>query len=268
MTEEVQQPEEQESLRDALAAKLEEQMKEEPEEEVVDESDDTEQPDDGEESESEEGGEEDIPEGPGESDEEPEEEVGAVEPPFRWNKEQEEFFESLPDEVKEIAKQYDDMGNKAVNKKLQEISESRKDIELWDTMFSSYDDTFKQANVTRQQYVSGLMQWDRETRQDPITAVKKLMQATGVTAEHLGIVAKSKDSDEDFMDYDEESDRIKQLEAKIAKLGSTPQSNGAGNTLDMERQLLAFQYEEDDKGNLKHPHFKEAMSDMLVTVRS
>lgn len=238
-----------ETQADTLARFLSESTTDEVVEETVDE-----QEDDADEVEEE---VEEVSEGDEDNTEE-QEEVAILDAPDNWSKKEKEQYDAMPDEYKTIINEKYDSMLKDYKSKTSEISGMKKDNELWGMVFD--DDArgqLKLVGQNPQQYVTGLMEFDRAITSDPASGIKALMKHVGITAKDLGLIAESEPSEDDY-DFDND------VEVKVTKPEPTNNTD-ARNAVDIERQVLEFQYAEDENGKRLHPHFtKEVEGEMQV----
>lgn len=108
-----------------------------------------------------------------------------LEAPKSWPAKLKSTFSKLsPEEQKEIT-QWQEARDRDIQTKFSEYGEKAKTAEKFHQVKEEYRDYFRAVNQEPEEGIKNLIQADQYLHQDPIGAIKWLMEAKGVTLQHL-----------------------------------------------------------------------------------
>jgi len=194
-----------------------------------------------------------------EDDDESEEQETVFQAPEHWSSDERTQFESLPPEAQEVLLARDKSFQTGYQEKAQSISAITDAIKPW-------EQSLAQRGLTPEQAIRTLFAAQHQLDTDAVGGILQIAQNYGVLDQLQAKFAPETD-DDDLTDPQTKAllNRIDQLEGRLEQ---TTQGIQQQQNQTVQQQIESFQTAVDDKGELKHPHFEEAMPMILAAVQS
>lgn len=188
----------------------------------------------------------------------------AVEAPSAWSAADREMFAKQSPEAKQwLLRRHKEMED-GFQKRMQEISPTRRLNEELDEVFKPHEEVMRQAGMTRAQAIRELVGWKERLDKNPLEALKYLAHISGVDLKQAieGAAA---------ADPAGESPTVVELRKQVQELtGQIQRVTGTQNDQQMKAQLSqvqAFAEEKDAQGQPLRPHFDEVAKDVAAMIR-
>ena len=194
-----------------------------------------------------------------EDDDDGEEPATVFQAPEHWSSDERTQFESLPPEAQEVLLARDKAFQTGYQEKAQSIAAITDAIKPW-------EQSLAQRGLTPEQAIRTLFAAQHQLDTDAVGGILQIAQNYGVLDQLQAKFAPETD-DDDFTDPG-----IKALQQEIRDLKNqvtqTTQGIQQQQTQTVQQQIESFQNAKDDKGELLHPHFEDAMPMILAAVQS
>ena len=194
-----------------------------------------------------------------EEDDDGEEPETVFQAPEHWSSDERTQFDSLPPEAQEVLLARDKSFQTGYQEKAQSISAITDAIKPW-------EQSLAQRGLTPEQAIRTLFAAQHQLDTDAVGGILQIAQNYGVLDQLQAKFAPETD-DDDLVDP-----QFKALQQEIQDLKSqltqTTQGIQQQQNQTVQQQIESFQTAVDDKGELKHPHFEEAMPMILAAVQS
>lgn len=181
------------------------------------------------------------------------EQPAEIKAPAQWTKEEKEWFYQQPIEAQRtIARRAADM-EKHFHQRNQEFSTKEQEYGAINEALAPLEQGLQSAGISKPDYVKRLVEADRRLSQDPVGAIKWLMQGYGVTPQHLSGQGNGgqRQPNPEYQALVQEIQRLK------GTLGNFQQQQAAAEQQSAMSAIEAFQNATDPSGNPKHPHFEQ-----------
>lgn len=215
--------------------------------------------------------------------EEVEETTAEADIPNNWNAEEKQAFEDIPDEIitedgtaislkamKDVVLNRNEELLKAFNEKAREASTAKKGSEEWNNLLDPYKPQLTAAGMEPQQWIGTILKDVHRLQQNPTAVIKELMGAYKVSASDLGVKTEQSEDEDDF--HGESNPKVTKLETTIEKmqsrLDSFENANVQRSNQTVQDDIVTFKDAKDANGNLTHPHFDEARTEMGVLMQT
>lgn len=185
--------------------------------------------------------------------------------PKEMSKDEQEAFRALlesGEEDKRIAaeifiERYNNL-KKGFYNKTQKYAEDTREFKEINKALESRKHLMEQSGISSAQYLENLIGWETKFAQDPVQAIKEVIQQRNIDINDI-----IPDSSNDFdFEIDSESKDIKTLKQEVQNL-----RNQLANQ-PVEQQIRQFAQATDSEGKLKHPHFEEVKTIMGSLISS
>ena len=204
-------------------------------------------------------------------------EQSSIEAPENWADGLKNLFNSLDDEGKQIfLDEYKNMEG-GYTKKLQEVSDIKKEWEGINNALSPVDGVIKSAGISRTDAVAEMGRVLHNLHTNPGGSIDALLTQFGgeqakqiaqAIAEKHGLKIEAVDDDQ----ADLSDPEIESLKAKVRELESRQQQDNQQAQLsrqnEVDNQIRLFREAVDDAGNLLHPHFEAVENTMSRLIQA
>lgn len=205
---------------------------------------------------------------PEETDDEPEIEASAEDTeevtedvgltaPEHWDTKHKEMFNGWEPAVKEqYMERHKEMEGR-LTQGLQEVSEYKNELGDYWNKYSAQKGALQAQGVTTSEYLTNLTEADLALQRDPVAGIKQIARSYGVDLSSSDFMAQESNQDPEITSLRNELSQLKgAVDRGRANEAATRQSG-------FEQQIQEFSTAEDDTGQLKHPHFNDVVEDMV-----
>lgn len=173
------------------------------------------------------------------------------EPPKHWSDTDRTLFGTAPRPIQERWLARENEIQKGFTTSGQKLAKYEKDLAAFDEVLKPYDQDIGLRGLSRQQFVSSLVNWNKALNDDPPSAIRRLLQQFGVDPKSL--------TEQQNTEPNPALERVTQLEQKLSSFEQERRSQELRENLN---KVTAFAEAKGEDGKAAHPYFDEVANDI------